>query len=299
MKRITVPLERAHSPETPGKRAVLPGTGDSARFAAARAGEASTVGSSEAAASFDFANIPIFHSPPTLPQPLLTRMERSFGESFAEVRIHQGPGASMVGAIALAQGRDLHFAPGHYRPGTPDGDALIGHELTHVVQQRRGQVAGSGGGAQAITRDHLLEHEARQQGYLAARGDPVVVRGWAPFSSIQRDDSGSNSSKQPPPKPPPTPTPAPLKYDFRAHPLKPLPAGSTLADIKLDLKKKIDAGEIKSATAIGVTAGSTEEIFVLYALSNLAEKTRWRTEADLVTAIGWPTKAVPSTLFGP
>jgi Domain of unknown function (DUF4157) len=286
MKRIMAPRERTRSAETPDKRTTLPGTCDPSRVAVARVAEAATVGSSEAAASFDFAKIPMFGSPSTLPQPLLTRMERSFGESFAEVRVHQGPGASTVGAIALAQGGELHFAPGHYRPGTPAGDALIGHELTHVVQQRRGQVAGSGGGVQAITRDRLLEHEAQQQGYLAARGDPVVVRGWAPFRSIQRDDSGSNSSKQPPPS-----TPAPLKYDFRAHPLKPLPAGSTLADIKLELKKKIDAGEIKSATAIGVTAGSTEEIFVLYALSNLAEKTRWRTEADLVTAIGWPAKA--------
>jgi Domain of unknown function (DUF4157) len=290
VKRIMAPGERTRSAETPDKRTALPGAGDPSRVAAARVGEVPTVSPSEAAASFDFATIPIFDSPWTLPQPLLTGMERSFGENFTKVRIHEGPGASTVGAIALAQGNELHFAPGHYRPGTPAGDALIGHELTHVVQQRRGQDAGSGGGGQAIIRDRLLEHEARQQGNLAARGDPVVVRGWAPFGSIQRDDSGSNSSKQSPAKSPPTSTPAPLKYDFRAHPLKPLPAGSTLANIKLDLKKKIDAGEIKSATPIGVTPGSTEEIFVLYALSNLAEKTRWRTEADLVTAIGWPAK---------
>ena len=117
----------------------------------------------------------------------------------------------------------------------------------------------------------------------------MVIRSWCavglPSVRFSETIPGATAVSSPPS------TPAPLKYDFRAHPLKPLPAGSTLADIKLELKKKIDAGEIKSATAIGVTAGSTEEIFVLYALSNLAEKTRWRTEADLVTAIGWPAKA--------
>jgi uncharacterized protein DUF4157 len=120
---------------------------------------------------------------------------------------------------------------------------------------------------------HELTHVVQQSGADGLRaGQSNGKRGLSPISrkSIQR---------------------APLKYDFRAHKLKPLPAGFTLADIKLNLKKKIDAGEIKSATATGVTAGSTEEIFVLYALWNLAEKTRWGTEADLVTAIGWSAKA--------
>jgi Domain of unknown function (DUF4157) len=283
MKRILAPRERMRSPETPDKRPVLAGAEGPQSVAAARTAGAATIGSSESAAGFDFANVRIFDSPAALPQPLLARMERSFGEDFARVRIHEGPGPSTVGAVALAQGSDLHFAPGHYRPGTPSGDALIGHELTHVVQQRHGQAAGWGGG-NPIIRDRLLEHEARQQGHLAARGDPVVVHGWAPFGSIQRDDTGTKSGKQQPP------ASAPLKYDFRAHPINPLPAGFTLADIKFNLKKKIDAGEIKSATATGVTAGSTEEIFLLYALWNLAEKTRWGTEADLVTAIGWPAK---------
>jgi hypothetical protein len=282
------PRERTRSPDPPDKQTVLAGTDSPLGAAAARAAATVTIGSSGSAAGFDFANIRIFDSPAPLPQPLLARMGRSFGEDFAKVRIHQGPGPSTVGAVALAQGSDLHFAPGHYRPGTPAGDALIGHELTHVVQQRRGQASGWSG-ERAITRDRLLEHEARQQGHLAARGDPVVVSGWAPFGSIQRDD-GTKSGKQPPATPP-TSAPMPLKYDFRAHKLKPPPAGLTLANIKLDLKKKIDAGEIKSATATGVTADSTEEIFLLYALWNLAEKTRWGTEADLVTAIGWPAKA--------
>ena len=113
----------------------------------------------------------------------------------------------------------------------------------------------------------------------------------APYGSIQRDDAGTKGVKPPPINPPPAPAPTPLKYDFRAHKLNPPPAGFTLANIKSNLKKKIDAGEIKSATATGVTAGSTEEIFVFYVLWNLAEKTRWGTEADLVTAIGWPAKA--------
>ena len=32
--------------------------------------------------------------------------------------------------------RDIFFASGEYRPDTPDGEALIAHEVAHVVQQR-------------------------------------------------------------------------------------------------------------------------------------------------------------------
>ena len=135
------------------------------------------------------------------------------------------------------------------------------------MQQRRGLVAGG----HAVARDPVLEHEASQQGSRAARGARVRVGGRAPYGSIQA-------------------APKPLKYDFRVRKVKPLAAGSTLADVQLKLKKKIAAGDIKSAVAVGVTAGSTEEIFVFHALWDLAETARWGTEADILTAIGWPAK---------
>ena len=41
-----------------------------------------------------------------------------------------------VSARAFTTGSDIYFAHGEYRPGTPDGDELIAHEVAHVVQQR-------------------------------------------------------------------------------------------------------------------------------------------------------------------
>ena len=112
---------RTRSPEPPDQQAVLKGSAAPPLVATAPVGEAVTIDSSGPGSSFNFANIPVF-SPATLPQPLRARMERSFGESFAEIRIHEGRDTPTVGASALTTGRDLHFAPGSYRPGTPSGD---------------------------------------------------------------------------------------------------------------------------------------------------------------------------------
>lgn len=76
--------------------------------------------------------------PPAQPLPDAVRatMERQFSVDFSAVRIHaDDPAAAEIGAKAFTKGRDVHFAPGQYRPDSPDGLNLIGHELTHVVQQ--------------------------------------------------------------------------------------------------------------------------------------------------------------------
>ncbi len=65
------------------------------------------------------------------------QMERGFGEDFADVRVHRdSPIAPRLGAVAFTLQRDVHVAPGSYRPSTPDGQHLLAHELAHVVQQR-------------------------------------------------------------------------------------------------------------------------------------------------------------------
>jgi hypothetical protein len=73
-----------------------------------------------------------------------SRMEGAFGYDFGQVRIHTGDRAAdlnaSLGARAFTVGRDVAFGAREYRPGTLAGDALIAHELAHVVQQ-------SGGGA--------------------------------------------------------------------------------------------------------------------------------------------------------
>jgi ribosomal protein S18 acetylase RimI-like enzyme len=76
----------------------------------------------------------------TIPAPMRTKMESAFNTSFADVKVHEGNHVGSVGAIAYTQGNHIHFAPGRFNPETHSGQALIGHELAHVVQQRQGRV---------------------------------------------------------------------------------------------------------------------------------------------------------------
>ncbi|HEX2049876.1 MAG TPA: DUF4157 domain-containing protein [Actinomycetota bacterium] len=87
------------------------------------------------------------------------RMETAFGHDFARVRVHTDFAAARatagLDARAVAVGTDVAFAPGEYRPGSPAGDALLAHELAHVVQQ------GGATGADAGSLDAgAAEHDA-------------------------------------------------------------------------------------------------------------------------------------------
>lgn len=80
-----------------------------------------------------------------LPQSVRDRFEPRLGYGFGQVRVHAGARAAeaarAVNARAYTVGQDVVFGNGHYRPGTPDGDKLLAHELTHVVQQRGGRLS--------------------------------------------------------------------------------------------------------------------------------------------------------------
>jgi ribosomal protein S18 acetylase RimI-like enzyme len=118
-----------------------------------------------------------------LPREVREKMERAMNANFSDVRVHVGPEASAIGAIAFTWGSDIHFAPGQYNPHTPHGQFLLGHELTHVVQQRAGRVANPFGSGVAVVQDHALEAEADRLGRLAAQA-PASVQRYA--SSVQR-----------------------------------------------------------------------------------------------------------------
>ncbi len=62
--------------------------------------------------------------------------EARFGHDFGRVRIHSDSrAAESVQAQAFTVGPEIVFAAGRYAPGTAEGRRLLGHELTHVVQQ--------------------------------------------------------------------------------------------------------------------------------------------------------------------
>lgn len=74
-----------------------------------------------------------------LAEPVRRSMEAGFGADFSAVRIHNDAGADglnqRIQAKAFTTGRDIFFRAGEYNPGTPGGQHLLAHELTHVVQQ--------------------------------------------------------------------------------------------------------------------------------------------------------------------
>jgi Domain of unknown function (DUF4157) len=104
-----------------------------------------------------------------MPEGVQAKMEAAFNTDFSDVNIHVGNQASDVGALAYAQGNDIHFAQGKFDPNTRSGQELLGHELAHVVQQREGRVQPT---AQAnglpINDDPKLEQEADARGRMAA-----------------------------------------------------------------------------------------------------------------------------------
>jgi hypothetical protein len=69
--------------------------------------------------------------------------EPRFGREFGDVRVHTDGAAdrasTAIGARAFTTGTDVYFGAGQFRPGTGEGDRLLGHELTHVVQQAPGR----------------------------------------------------------------------------------------------------------------------------------------------------------------
>lgn len=113
-----------------------------------------------------------------LPSGVRADMEQSFGADFSGVRVHEDDTADQLGAQAVAQGQDLHFADGQFDPDSQSGRELLGHELAHVVQQKNGNEAAQGKGAE-LDGSPALEQEADVAGARAARGESAMVRGRA------------------------------------------------------------------------------------------------------------------------
>ncbi len=68
-----------------------------------------------------------------------SRMGSAFGQDFSNVRLHTDTKAERISADlnarAFTVGDHIAFGSGEYQPGTLVGDAIIAHELAHVVQQ--------------------------------------------------------------------------------------------------------------------------------------------------------------------
>lgn len=110
-----------------------------------------------------------------------TDMESRMGHDFGDVRVHTdaaaGASAKSVGAHAYTVGNNMVFQRDAYDPSSQAGRTTLAHELTHVVQQRSGQVDGTptGGGVSVSDPGDRFERAASDN---AARvmGEPAAVQ---------------------------------------------------------------------------------------------------------------------------
>lgn len=126
--------------------------------------------------------------------PYRAELEHAFGADFSGVKAYTGETASLanqaLGAKAYTMGESVVF-----RDSSPDKQT-VGHELTHVLQQRAGKVATPQGKGGVINADIQLEAEADRAGEAFARGEAVQrlddssASSGAPVAVIQRAVDG-------------------------------------------------------------------------------------------------------------
>jgi uncharacterized protein DUF4157 len=121
-------------------------------------------------------------------------MESRLGADFSDVRVHTDSQASesarAVQAHAYTVGTDVVFQSGKYTPETDSGKHMLAHELTHVVQQRSGPVAGTpapGGIKISDPSDSFEQAADRNADRAMSAAAPAVAASPAP-ASIQRQE---------------------------------------------------------------------------------------------------------------
>src|SRR2546421_7700290 len=123
-------------------------------------------------------------------------MESRLGADFSDVRVHTDAKASesaqSVQAHAYTVGSDLVFQSGQYAPESDSGKKMLAHELTHVVQQRSGPVAGTPapGGIQISHPSDRFEQAAESSAdrVMSASASAPTTAGPAP-AAVQREEN--------------------------------------------------------------------------------------------------------------
>jgi hypothetical protein len=109
-----------------------------------------------------------------------------FGHDFSRVRVHTDDraarSAQVLGADAYTIGNDIVFGLNRYRPGTDDGDRLIAHELTHVLQQ---EPVGNTSESAIVLDEPGTAYDAE-----AAAISAIVTAGGRDRTAIRRPDPG-------------------------------------------------------------------------------------------------------------
>ena len=113
---------------------------------------------------------------------VLARLEGLFGRRIPDLRIHTGPAAEAaaagLGAEAFTLGRDIYFGKGKFAPESRQGLGLLGHEVTHVLQQEQGRANGvrrAGGDTGTLEREAEAAARTVQTASSAVRTGALVI----------------------------------------------------------------------------------------------------------------------------
>ena len=123
-----------------------------------------------------------------MPVVMREKMEGSFGMDLSGVKLYENKAVGDAGAEAVAQGSRIAFAPGRLDFSSTRGQALLGHEISHVASQARGEVKGSG-----LVNDSALEARADREGMMAAHGESVSG-GWGGASASLSNASAASAA---------------------------------------------------------------------------------------------------------
>jgi hypothetical protein len=125
-------------------------------------------------------------------------MESRLGADFSDVRVHTdgkaAESARSVQAYAYTVGNDVVFQSDKYAPDSDSGQRMLAHELTHVVQQRSGPVAGTPapGGIQISHPSDSFEQAGESSAdRVMSSATPSVDSQVAPAPALQRAEAGA------------------------------------------------------------------------------------------------------------
>jgi hypothetical protein len=148
-------------------------------------------------------------------------MEPRFRHDFSTVRVHTdgkaAESARSMNAVAYTVGNDVVFGTGRYTPQTTDGQQLLAHELTHVVQQRAARPISPDDFAAPRLTEMALEREAAIAAARVAGGLSVgsLVQGRAAVLQPQLQSTPGAATTDQPEKPAEK---DPVQVEWDAHP---------------------------------------------------------------------------------
>lgn len=126
-------------------------------------------------------------------------MEARLGDDFSDVRVHTDSAADAsarsVNAHAYTVGSNVVFQRDLYDPSSTPGKTMLAHELTHVTQQRAGEVDGApaAGGVRVSDPSDRFERAAVENADRVMSGPaPATANGPA----VQRDESEEDEAVQ-------------------------------------------------------------------------------------------------------